>query len=939
MREVRDFSKAIGAVSVAVVFLIGSESLSAQHEHHSENIARPSLHPYVDPVGNRDQHLNTEALPNEFRVYDFYQRQADYYMSQPELPEVLPAFPGLDAGEHGHWGKHSQNDHSDGRWNEIDMGSVWGHTIRAGKTSVGKGVAVDLGEESGLAVCFDPETLSYPIVWQGDFLEFDPHRWGTSRGATVQGNVWIGAISETVTWNANETKYLGYYRHGSRVVFAYEIDGQQVLDLTGALGDGSEAVWTRTLQFVDGYDGGALSLGELPDGLSFGIESDQGEAWRRNADGSLEIPELARGAKLAIAVSRSKSEAAQGALAALTMEPQALVGGSAPRWPDILTAKGNLSEDNRPYVVDTIEIPENTGFASVMQLTSIGFLENGTALVASLPGEIWAVSGLDQDLENVTWKRFAAGLHQPIGLHVDHDGIFVMERGQITRLHDLNGDGEADFYENYANDFDAKNKSHTHAFGLVRDKEGAFYFANWKDIQRTSPEGKTDYFAFGVRNCMGVGSGANGGILFGPQEGSSTPASMVIDAKAGEFYGHLGGVSSSKDIALPLCFVPRGIDNSTGGFAYASDPRWGPINDHTIGLSYGYSTHYLVLRDDSGERAQGAVVPLEGDFQSGVMRGDFGPHDGQLYVTGIDGWGDYSVEDGCLQRIRYTGEPFRKPIGFRIHENGIRIDFPIVLDEAFASNPDNYFFQQWDYEYAQRYGSPEFSRKRPDTLGHDVIRIRSASLLDGGRSVFLEIPELEPVMQAHARMHLKGEDGVSFKTDLFPSIFELGEFFEGQGLAERVEGKMKTIALRLNYSESENELNTNSGELVEGERTIVLECNGSLQFDKKLLEAKPGEALRLVLKNSDVMPHNVVFTTEGNLKKVGEAAFAMLNDPKVMEKHYTPDLPEVIANTFIVQPGGTHTLRFRAPQAPGDHHFVCTFPGHWTVMNGIFRVR
>ena len=29
-----------------------------------------------------------------------------------------------------------------------------------------------------------------------------------------------------------------------------------------------------------------------------------------------------------------------------------------------------------------------------------------------------------------------------------------------------------------------------------------------------------------------------------------------------------------------------------------------------------------------------------------------------------------------------------------------------------------------------------------------------------------------------------------------------------------------------------------------------------------------------------------------------------------------------------------HVLRFRAPAEPGIYPYVCTFPGHWVVMNG-----
>ncbi|NIP93423.1 MAG: hypothetical protein GWO24_08190, partial [Akkermansiaceae bacterium] len=103
------------------------------------------------------------------------------------------------------------------------------------------------------------------------------------------------------------------------------------------------------------------------------------------------------------------------------------------------------------------------------------------------------------------------------------------------------------------------------------------------------------------------------------------------------------------------------------------------------------------------------------------------------------GWGDYSIEDGCLHRVRYTGKPVRKPIGFRVHSNGLRIDLSCELDPGEAAKVSNYFAQQWNYLYSDQYGSPEFSVRSPGTVGHDLVKIRSVRLLDGGRSIFVEI--------------------------------------------------------------------------------------------------------------------------------------------------------------------------------------------------------
>ncbi len=930
-------------ISLSAVLLA---SLVSAKEHNHLNIATPDEHPFVDPAGNREGHLNADIEVNESRVYDFYQRQADFYMGDERRPAIVPAFPGLDAGLHGHWGKHSQNQHNDDRWNDMDMGPIWGQTVRRGKFGVGKAIAVSLDSNSELSVCFDPETFNYPTLWKGGFVSFDPFRWGTSRNATPDGEIWFENTNKTIAWSKNgaisETRYHGYYRHNGRAIFSYAIDGKPVLDNPTAKLIGNDSVFIRSMQFPEGFNGATLSLGALPESLSVAVQFENSDATAKVSSfdrvTSIAIPAFDADATITIAISQSKLTSEKAVATAATNNLSTLTRGGPPQWPNALTVQGSTAADeDLPYVIDTITVPTDTGFQSVMQLTSVGFLENGTALVATLAGEMWAVSGLTDDLANVTWKRFAAGLHQPIGIHIDDDGIFVMERGQITRLHDLNNDGEADFYETWANDFDGHDKSHSHSFGLVRDDYGSFYFTNWKDVYRTGPDRVTDYFAYGVRNCMGVGSGVDGSILVGPQEGTFTPASMVIDVHEGEFYGHIGD-KPSDTISPPLCYIPRGIDNSTGGFLHANNDRWGPINDHTIGISYGYSSHYLVLRDRSTSRHQGAVVPLVGDFQSGVMRGAFGTHDGQLYLTGIDGWGDYSVTDGCFQRVRYTGKPFRDPIGFQVHSNGIRIDFASPLDSKSSTALHNFFVQQWNYEYAPQYGSPEFSQRQPHSLGHDVLTVRSVKTLNNGSSLFVEIPKIETVMQMHLRMHLTGADGVAFKTDLFPSVLELGEPFEAPGLAKPITGKATEISLRVRNTKGASPLHTASGEVVVGERAISIDCNGALQFSTKLIEARANEPIKLVLKNADIMPHNAVFVTKGNLKKVGELSFSMLNDPKAVDKHYTPDVPEVIAGTFIVQPNGSHTLHFTAPSEPGDHHFVCTFPGHWMTMNGVFRV-
>ena len=145
------------------------------------NVARASEHPYADSSKGRENYQLASNPVNSKRLYDFFQRQADFYMANPDkVPAIIPAYPGLDAGEHGHWGKHNQNNHSDTRWNRAEMGEVITQVFRHQKLAVLKGICVRLGSHRELATCFDPQSLSYRAIWNGGFVKFDGFRWGTS---------------------------------------------------------------------------------------------------------------------------------------------------------------------------------------------------------------------------------------------------------------------------------------------------------------------------------------------------------------------------------------------------------------------------------------------------------------------------------------------------------------------------------------------------------------------------------------------------------------------------------------------------------------------------------------------------------------------------------------------------------------------------------------
>ncbi len=949
-------------VQFALLSLVSVWILSEARAQHIHGVADPARHPYADPNGGRDAYRLSDAAVNEARLYDFYARQADYHMAAGDLPRVLPAHPGLDAGQHGHWGKHNQNSHEDGRWNDQDSGPMVGARLHEGDTVVHKAINVKLGNDEAVSACFDPWTLTYRYVWTGGFVEYHPYRWGVSRGVRRVGQE---MFQHDGRWTGNDpaervsgSRYRGVLRDGRRVFFSYELNGVEVLDHPWAMRAKQQSVFTRTLRLTS-RTGGEIELpvAQLPPdadrigSTATGVVVKEGNrSWavglqRADAADAVSLVHSADGAvKLSVA---SSSEAKpidvrlslwSGKAESLTLSDILAADSSVPEmpdhsdpkplWPDVITLDSPRSNDDRPYVVDTIPVPFDNKYKSVMMFSGIDFLPNGDALISTLSGDVWIVGGLDGEHDQVTWKRFATGLSQPFGIKFRDGRIFVLAKDRLHILHDRNGDREADYYENYDNSW-LEPYSHTHTFGLDCDRDGNFYFPAYDLYYKLPPDGSgVELFAKGFRNCMGAAVSDDGLVLAAPQEGTWTPASMIIEVRRGEHYGFK---RTNEPIAPPMCFIPRGIDNSTGGMVFVDSDRWGPLGKSLIGLSYGYGSHYLILRDETTRRLQCAVVPLEGEFLSGVVRGRVNPKDGQFYVVGTDGWGNYALDDGCLHRIRYTGRPIHKPIGFRMHRNGIRINFTSPLDSVAAANAGNYLVQQWDYEYGKRYGSPEFSTRRKFQIGHDVVSVRSVQVLSGGKSIFIEMPKLLPSSQLYVRMHLKAQDGTEFKESLFATAMDLGEHFSFEGAKPPTE-KLSVWKLRVRENKSLPVKYDDPNLKVK--RTIRIQTAPGLQYDKTTITAGPGEPIAIELKNVDGMPHNFVLVQPGAYEKVGMASFSMLNDPAAFEKHYVPDMPEIVAHTRVVFPGEAHKIKFKAPTEPGRYPFLCTFPGHWQTMTG-----
>ncbi len=620
-------------------------------------------------------------------------------------------------------------------------------------------------------------------------------------------------------------------------------------------------------------------------------------------------------------------------VAANSVPLKSLIANSKPQWPQ--TFKTDIQFGTaRPYAVDTITLPTKNPWNVPFFVGGVGFLNDGSVLVCTMHGDVWRVTNAVFPSKQATWKRFASGLHHPQGLVVDDEGIFVLCRDQITRLHDLNDDGEADFYECFSNAFVTSTAGHDFICGLERDKRGRFYIASGNQgIVRISPDGKTaEVIATGFRNPDGLGLLPDGTVTVPCSEGAWTPASMICAARPSEqstFHGYRGP-QDGKTPQLPLVYLPRGLDNSAGGQCIVESDRWGPLKNQLLHFSFGTGRHMLVLRDEVDGQLQGATVPLVGEFLSGAHRGRFNPKDGQLYVGGMQGWGSYTPDFGCLHRVRYTGDDVQLPIAFRAHQNGIAITFASDVDPSIAATATNHFAQCWNYRYSAAYGSPEFSTMHFGMPGHDRLAIKAAHVSDDRRTLFIEIPNIQPVNQLH--LLVASNDGQEH--DLFATIHRLAEPYTAFPGYTPLRKTIRPHPILADLAMATRKIVNRHIKKIPKARAVRIETGTNLSYKTRSFKAKPGEPIALTLVNPDVVPHNLVLIKPGRLEHVGAMANKLISDPEAAVRQYVPKSDDVLAHTDVAFPKSEFTIYFRAPKEPGRYPYLCTFPGHWMIMNG-----
>jgi putative heme-binding domain-containing protein len=644
-------------------------------------------------------------------------------------------------------------------------------------------------------------------------------------------------------------RYRGLYHHGLDVVLEYTVGDCLIRELPQLVADNSPPVFARWLWAgpADRELVAAVAVADAPavlvcgEGCQLGVQAGRRVVRIPPHDGPLLVGILLGGSQ------QSLRQAAQKVTPPADFDK--LLHGGPPRWPELLTTSVQFGADDGPFAVDVLNVPQDNPWLCRLRCTGLDFHADGDRMaICTWDGDVWEVSGLrgldptapgsaagfdkqggpQSEADNnapalaesdrpraasqrhapgpllpaeqaqglthsgparLIWRRIASGLFQPLGLKIIDDRVYLACRDQIVRLHDLNGDGETDWYECFNNDHQVTEHFHEFAMGLQADAQGNLYYAKSArhalpavvpqhgTLLRVSADGsQTEILATGFRAANGVCLNADGTFFVTDQEGHWVPKNRINWVRPGRFYGNLLGyhnVQDTSDDAMepPLCWITNTFDRSPAELLWVTSKAWGPLDGSLLNLSYGHGQVYVVAHEcvphpRLGQCMQGgmALLPLW-PFPTGVMRGRFHPSDGQLYVCGMYAWAGNQQQPGGVYRIRYTGKPLYVPLAVQARRGRLLLRFSAPLDAAAACRPENYQVRTWALRRTANYGSAHYDERE--------LNVAAARLEADGQSLVLEIPDLAPAWCLETRYDLKGRDGQPFRGSLHHTIHVL----------------------------------------------------------------------------------------------------------------------------------------------------------------------
>ena len=652
--------------------------------------------------------------------------------------------------------------------------------------------------------------------------------------------------------------------------------------------------------------------------------------------------------------------------------------------------KAAIEKEEDYYRIISLPVPEHV----ILEVGGLATFPDGRLAVCTRRGEVWIVSNpYVKGFERPVFKRYAHGLHEPLGLAIQDGDIYVTQRSELTRLRDTDRDGVADSYDKIYS-WPLSGNYHEYSYGPLFLPNGNMLvtlnlgwsnslghgvsLAPWRGwMLEITPDGRMTPVAAGLRSPAGYGLNAEGDVFYTENQGDWVGSGRMTHLEKGDFAGNAEGLkwsglpgspvnlrpedipSTGKplyDVAQevpglkpPAIWLPHGIFGiSTAGFVFDNtNGKFGPFENQLLVGDQGQSKIMRVALEKVKGRYQGVVFGFREGFSSGILRLAWG-NDASLFAGMTSrGWSSTGRQQFSLERLVWTGKmPFEMKT-VRAMPDGFEIEFTMPVDKKRAGDPASYKITGFNYKYHATYGSPVINSRRCPVRGIVVSEdgLKARLVVDSLRLGYIHEIIAEGVQTGTGKtlLHNSGyytlnaiPDGEKLNIAFSPPAVHahLSPVPQTETRVRNPAGS-KNIATRSASSHAKR-TTTKPASWGKPDFTINMGTKPGLKFSEEQFQVKAGSKVQVVFNNNDDMLHNFVIVTGGTAIEVGEMAMKLGLEGQ--EKNYIPDTPKVLFHTNVLQPHVSETIYFVAPDKPGDYTFVCTIPGHFYIMQGTMKV-
>ena len=725
----------------------------------------------------------------------------------------------------------------------VDARSIDGGAIE--DNLIIRGVIVFLGDDT--YACYDTDLVRLGVVWKGNFLDYKSmatHTYYNQGKKNHGGQEWVSKPQgECVTANglypgghgdrgiafdprpagpdareigrgpvdASIAEWKGLHVVGEKAVIKYTIQEVAVAEVLTGVPSESGGGYIRSFSVGPHSSSLAIVLGDSlgqvlrsssvrqvaakggENALAFRLLNEEG--------GEIQIYDSGR-VLLSLAPSLQKRQfdvlAFRGKPAQLekvirqnvdlSLSFPNVIGGADRHWPETVLTRGRLGRETG-FAVDEITLPTVNPWKRQVRVADVTFLPDESAAVVTFDGDVWVLTEIGESLDALHWRRIASGLHEPQSINHRDGKLFVYTRNGLIRLHDLNRDGEIDYYETFSNRFTQTAETREFPNDSVVTRDGGFLLAkpgqqaahqglHNGSILHVSSDGKTvRKIASGFRQPYLGYRASSDLITASDQQGHWVPTTPIQWVREDRHYGFRPSsevVAPTRPVTAPIVWIPHRVVQSATSQVWVESDKMGPLSNRLVCLDYYRANLMLVHFDDDETPVQGAVSGLTLPVDLPVLKGDVNPHDGWLYLSGFQIWGSKAKPWSGIRRVRYVGGEVGFPTTVRSVKEGLILGFESPLDRSSASELANYHVGRWNYRRTKNYGSGYY--KLDGEAGTEVVGVSGVVLSSDAKSVLIVIPDMQPVMQMEIVYRVRKDSGQELEGAAHATVHERQEW-------------------------------------------------------------------------------------------------------------------------------------------------------------------